>query len=645
MLLVFISHSSGDHKTVTKIVDDLESNGINCWLSSRDIKPGASWATSIMVGIESSAVMLLILSDSSNKSQQVVREVEEAVGRNIPIVPVIMGKFNISKGLKYFINSHQWIDASNKKTSNWIPIVIEAINSHITPAKAIEADLPSNNSTKPQKNKYIKKLPLAFLLILAIFALFKINTITDSDYDKACELLDKGEYETASNLFFSFAENNPNSPNYKSALLSSAHTARLAGLETAGDYYLSFINLYPNDYISQLSLYWAARSYEECGESSKALEIHSQIAKNDTFPAELSLYSIGEYADYMYSLSAFSLAESLYIRNVNLSDTVKTNLLNRFPFAEKLSIPELHYNPAKYSYRIATIQASRINFSSITSENVAQFTQQKAELESWIGKCLKYSESDFFTPACGLAASMYYDFANGVAFMEPPSGLDSISIDEFYNQLYIQVYEPEVNKAVNILSVAVEYSLSDNIVTVAEKVFIKQFAEQIDFLIPGKTSTLGIPDSIYTPLVTQGPFSREMRTFEIRVANYSELSFLQDNSKQIAQPLWSIPNDTSQLDLGYRDMSQIRAKVRIIKEQIQTAYEDLLRSDPRASGTITVQFSITPSGSVTGISVSGELSSLHSTVRLAINALNFDPAPEQTGNLPVTVPFRLVPPQ
>ena len=71
-----------------------------------------------MEGIESSSVMLLLLSESSNASQQVVREVEEAVGRNIQIVPVIMGKFNIAKGLKYFINSHQWIETSDKKIAN-----------------------------------------------------------------------------------------------------------------------------------------------------------------------------------------------------------------------------------------------------------------------------------------------------------------------------------------------------------------------------------------------------------------------------------------------------------------------------------------------------------------------------------------------
>ncbi len=114
---------------------------------------------------------------------------------------------------------------------------------------------------------------------------------------------------------------------------------------------------------------------------------------------------------------------------------------------------------------------------------------------------------------------------------------------------------------------------------------------------------------------------------------------------QAAQVTFSASASGEAIDLGYRDMSQIRRKINVIKMRVQSAYEGLLRSDPGASGTITIQFSITPSGSVTSVSVSGGLSSLHSTVRSAVSALNFGPAPEQTGNLPVTVPFSLVPPQ
>ncbi|MCK5131228.1 MAG: AgmX/PglI C-terminal domain-containing protein [Candidatus Sabulitectum sp.] len=116
---------------------------------------------------------------------------------------------------------------------------------------------------------------------------------------------------------------------------------------------------------------------------------------------------------------------------------------------------------------------------------------------------------------------------------------------------------------------------------------------------------------------------------------------------QAAQVTFSASASGEAIDLGYRNMSDIRRKINIIKMRVQTAYESLLRSNPGASGTITINFSITPGGSVTGVSVScpGPLASLQGTVTSAVSSLNFGPAPEQTGNLPVTVPFSLVPPQ
>ncbi len=116
---------------------------------------------------------------------------------------------------------------------------------------------------------------------------------------------------------------------------------------------------------------------------------------------------------------------------------------------------------------------------------------------------------------------------------------------------------------------------------------------------------------------------------------------------QAAQVTFTASASGEAIDLGYRNMSEIRQRLNVLNMRIKTAYEGLLRSDPTAGGTINISFSITPSGSVTGVSVScpGSLASLQGTVTAAVNSMNFGPAPEQTSNLPVSVPVRLVPPQ
>jgi hypothetical protein len=116
---------------------------------------------------------------------------------------------------------------------------------------------------------------------------------------------------------------------------------------------------------------------------------------------------------------------------------------------------------------------------------------------------------------------------------------------------------------------------------------------------------------------------------------------------QAAQVSFSASATGAALDLGYRNMSDIRSRINVVKMRVLSAYESLLRSNPGAGGTITINFSITPGGSVTGVSVScpGALASLQGTVTSAVQGLNFGSAPEQTDNLPVTVPLNLVPPQ
>jgi hypothetical protein len=114
-----------------------------------------------------------------------------------------------------------------------------------------------------------------------------------------------------------------------------------------------------------------------------------------------------------------------------------------------------------------------------------------------------------------------------------------------------------------------------------------------------------------------------------------------------AEVSFSTHSSSTQIGVQGRTMNDIRRKINMINMRVKRAYEDLLRTNPTAGGTINVSFSITPSGSVTGVSVSagGSLSSLEPAVRAAVQSLNFGPSSEQTENIPMTVPINLVPPE
>jgi hypothetical protein len=108
---VFLSYSSKDHTIADAAVAVLEQRGLRCWVAPRNIVAGKEWSESIIEGIEKSRLMVLIFSQHSNRSQQVVREVERAVAKGIPIIPFRIEDIPASKSMEYFISYHHWLDA------------------------------------------------------------------------------------------------------------------------------------------------------------------------------------------------------------------------------------------------------------------------------------------------------------------------------------------------------------------------------------------------------------------------------------------------------------------------------------------------------------------------------------------------------
>ena len=82
---VFISYSHHDKPTADAICAKLESGGLRCWYAPRDIAPGTDWAASIIDAIKASKVFVLVFTNYSNVSQQVIREISNAVQEGLII--------------------------------------------------------------------------------------------------------------------------------------------------------------------------------------------------------------------------------------------------------------------------------------------------------------------------------------------------------------------------------------------------------------------------------------------------------------------------------------------------------------------------------------------------------------------------------
>jgi hypothetical protein len=127
MAEVFVSYASPDRETALKITAFLESQGITCWVAPRDVPPGMEYGAAIIQGIETSRALVLVLSEHSNDSQFVRKEVERAVSKVKPVLPVRIREITPSGSLEFFISSAQWVDAWRSPMEQHLSGLVQAI--------------------------------------------------------------------------------------------------------------------------------------------------------------------------------------------------------------------------------------------------------------------------------------------------------------------------------------------------------------------------------------------------------------------------------------------------------------------------------------------------------------------------------------
>jgi hypothetical protein len=138
---VFISYSSKDKPTADAACAKLEAREIRCWMAPRDIVPGEDWSSSIVDAINGARAMVLVFSSNANASQQIKREVERAVHKGIPIIPLRIENVVPEKSLEYFISTPHWLDAYTEPLDRHLTYLADVLR-HILDGKAVPEPPP-----------------------------------------------------------------------------------------------------------------------------------------------------------------------------------------------------------------------------------------------------------------------------------------------------------------------------------------------------------------------------------------------------------------------------------------------------------------------------------------------------------------------
>ncbi|HWO01731.1 MAG TPA: toll/interleukin-1 receptor domain-containing protein [Blastocatellia bacterium] len=173
---VFISYSSKDKPVADAACATLELSGIRCWIAPRDVLPGMDWSGSIIQAIEQSRVMVLIFSSSANGSVQIKREVNEAIEKEVPVIPFRIEDVKPSGSMGYYLDVTHWLDALTPPLEQHLEKLAEDVNlllnrtgtQHNTPQPRRNALEPKREPARSRTRLWIGAVVAALVLAVLI---------------------------------------------------------------------------------------------------------------------------------------------------------------------------------------------------------------------------------------------------------------------------------------------------------------------------------------------------------------------------------------------------------------------------------------------------------------------------------------------
>lgn len=107
MSYAFISYSTKEQSSADAMKKLLEKQGIPTWMAPGDIPAGYKYAQVINRAVKECSCFILMLSDNSQNSVWVAKEVERAINYHKPIIPVQLEDLVLNDEFELYISADQ----------------------------------------------------------------------------------------------------------------------------------------------------------------------------------------------------------------------------------------------------------------------------------------------------------------------------------------------------------------------------------------------------------------------------------------------------------------------------------------------------------------------------------------------------------
>src|SRR5690349_5159853 len=110
---IFISYSSKDRPKAEQLTEMLTSAGLSVWIDKEGIDPASRWSEEIVEAIDHCQVFIIVLSEYSVASHNVVKELSLASEKQKKILPLSLDPIEIPPSMQYALAGIQRAPMTN----------------------------------------------------------------------------------------------------------------------------------------------------------------------------------------------------------------------------------------------------------------------------------------------------------------------------------------------------------------------------------------------------------------------------------------------------------------------------------------------------------------------------------------------------
>jgi hypothetical protein len=154
---VFISYSRENVTFAEQLFQDLSDYDLKIWMDMHSIHHGANWDAEVQKGLDSSDLMVVLLSPASVSSQNVADEWSYFLEKNKPIVPLLIAPCDVP----FRLSRRQRVDFTAKYQSGFQELIRAIGSPRLIDPESTQRIRPPATTRPPSQSRPAKAEPVA----------------------------------------------------------------------------------------------------------------------------------------------------------------------------------------------------------------------------------------------------------------------------------------------------------------------------------------------------------------------------------------------------------------------------------------------------------------------------------------------------